>query len=340
MTTYEEDDSYMTWRLGKEPPLGEYRRLDMSKLPPYSLAPFRYTNCTAADFWNGDKKVRFRFKNIWNEETARQDVAKEYYDRESRKITRRTQTKTTKMRRPFCTYCRDRGFPLNDCKTHYTKSGPEFGATITCPELLKQQCARCGEQGHTPRYCKSQFWLKTDPREIVEPPKYMKDRFYTHMLEEQNIKDWQQPIPPALHAAFDAYQEKYVKTSRIWIEMTGDHTKYTNEYRLCMRFEPTNGYEYFDVRPRTDYESLVQNHYEWMRAIEFEPDEAELIREEEKSATTTTTTTTTNVAAAAANTNPTVVAPTQRKNGDGDLMISDIQNIIRKYVVVKKDTET
>lgn len=91
MTTYEEDESYITWCLEKELPLGEYRRLDMSKLPPYSLAPFRYTNC---NIWN--ERFRIRFKNVWNEETARQDAAKEYHDRDLQKITRRTQTKTTK----------------------------------------------------------------------------------------------------------------------------------------------------------------------------------------------------------------------------------------------------
>lgn len=116
--------------------------------------------------------------------------------------------------------------------------------------------------------------------------------------------------------------------------MTSDHTKYTNKYRLCMRFEPTKGYEYFDVHPRTEYESFVQNHYEWMRMIEFEPDEeTELICEEEQSATTTTT----NVATTTTNTTPTVVAPTQRKNGDGDITMGDIQNIIRKYVVVNPE---
>jgi hypothetical protein len=158
-----------------------------------------------------------------------------------------------------------RGFPLKECKTHYTKSGPEFGATITCPELLKEQCARCGEHGHTPTYCKSPCWVKTDPRTIVEPPKYVKDQFFKHMLEEKNIKDWQHPIPPALQSAFDEYQEKYVKTSRIWIEMTGDHKHYTNDFRLVMLIKGDE--DWFDIRDRTEYENRVQEHWEWMRSV-------------------------------------------------------------------------
>lgn len=260
MTLYKYDDTYMEWRL-QQPSLNNiYSPLDMSRLPPYRLV--RLMN---------DDKCRFRFNNVWDEETERKIAADKQAAQIARANTRETQTKSTKMRRPFCKFCMDRGFPLKQCKTHYTKSSPEFGATITCPELLKQQCGRCGEYGHTPTYCKSEFWLKTDPRKITTPPKNLKDHFYPFMINEENIKDWQQPIPPGFQEAFDAYQEKYVKTSRVWIEMTGDHTKYTNNYRLCCHFDPKNGYESFSVRPETHYEIFVQYHYKWMRIIDFEP---------------------------------------------------------------------
>lgn len=267
---FEHDPEYLEWRLTKQPPLNEYRRLDMSRLPPYRLACFKCKDQFVSST-RGLDKLRIWFKNVWNEETEKQRAADEAAAASARKININTQTKTRKMRRPFCKYCQHRGFPLKDCKTHYTKSGPEFGATITCPELLKQICARCGEKGHTPKYCKSEFWLKTDPLQIYPPAWH---EFTFSLSESHNIKIWQRPIPPAFQAAFDKYQEEEVKTSRIWIEMTGDHTKYTNKYRLCMRFEPSNGHEYFDVRPRTEYESMVQCHYEWMRTIDFEPDEA------------------------------------------------------------------
>lgn len=242
-------------------PEPKYRRLDMAKLPPYRLEKMSESELKASiPFY--DIFCPIRFKNIWNDEKEAKRAEDEKKAGLARTTTRRTQTKPTKMRRPFCTYCRDRGFPLKDCKTHYTKSGPEFGATITCPELLKQQCARCGEHGHTPTYCKSEFWLKTDPREIAEPPKYAKDLFYKHMLEEKNITDWQKPIPPALQKRHDEYEERSVKTSRIWIEMTGDHKHYTNDFRLVMLIE--NEDDSFQKKPRTEYENRVQEHWEMM----------------------------------------------------------------------------
>jgi hypothetical protein len=246
------------------PPEPKYRRLDMAKLPPYRMEKLTHDELKAAiPFW--DTFCPIRFKNVWDDEKEAKRAADEQKAYLARTETRKTQTKSRKMRRPFCKFCMHRGLPLDECKTHYTKSGPEFGATITCPELLKEQCARCGEHGHTPTYCKSQYWLKTDPREIVEPPKLVKDRFFKHMLEEKNIKDWQYPIPPALQSAFDEYQEKYVKPSRIWIEMTGDHKHYTNDFRLVMLIK--NEDDWFDCRERTEYENRVQAHWEMMRTV-------------------------------------------------------------------------
>jgi hypothetical protein len=89
------------------------------------------------------------------------------------------------------------------------------------------------------------------------------------MLEEREMKRWQRPIPPALQAAHDEYVERFVKPSRVWIEMTGDHTKYTDYYVLCQggpQFVP------FTMVPRTEYEIHVENHYKWMRTVQFEPD--------------------------------------------------------------------
>jgi hypothetical protein len=84
------------------------------------------------------------------------------------------------------------------------------------------------------------------------------------------MKHWQRPIPPALQAVHDAYVEQFVKPSRVWIEMTGDHTKYTDDYVLCQ-----GGPQFvsFSMVPRTDYEIYVENHYKWMRTVQFEPEE-------------------------------------------------------------------
>lgn len=241
----------------------EYKRLDMSRLPPKKLEPIN-RNIDRIDIWNP-----VRFKNVWNEEEHLAEEEKLKKERKSSTRSMSTQTKSTKMRRPFCKYCKHRGFPLKECKTHYTKSSPEFGAKITCPHLLKQQCGRCGEIGHTPSYCQSPHWLKTTHNMPGEKSGcgHFQD-FYSGMLEDDHIKHWQQPIPPALQAAYNEYEERYVKTSRVWIEMSGDHTKYTDNYILCMGGP---NFEWFENRPRTDYENYVQHHYEWMRTVQFEP---------------------------------------------------------------------
>jgi hypothetical protein len=88
-------------------------------------------------------------------------------------------------------------------------------------------------------------------------------------LENENeMIHWQKPIPPALQAGHDAFEDRFVKPSRIWIEMTGDHRQYTNDYMLC-----TGGPEFvsFDIIPKTVYEQFVEQHYRWMRSIQFVP---------------------------------------------------------------------
>jgi RNase P subunit RPR2 len=246
-------------------PEPKYRRLDMAKLPPYRLEKISEIELKAAiPFYNVFSPICF--KNIWNDEKEAKRAEDEKKADLARTVTSRTQTKPTKMRRPFCKFCQQHGLPLKDCKTHYTKSGPEFGSKITCPVLLQQQCSRCGEIGHTPKYCKSEHWLKTDPREISSyrsplsinwfPPSFLTDSY---------IPQWQKPIPPALQKRHEEYEEKYVKTSRIWIEMTGDHKHYTNDFRLVMLIEDEDSW--FEKKPRTEYEEMVQNHWELMRKV-------------------------------------------------------------------------
>jgi hypothetical protein len=244
-------------------PEPKYRRLDFAQLPPYRLEriPAAELKKTVPGWGFG---CPIRFKNVWDYEKEAQDAA----DKQKANLprTNRTQTKSTKMRRPFCKYCMQRGFPLKDCKSHYTKSGPEFGSKITCPALLQQQCARCGEIGHTPKYCKSEHWLNTDPCQVSsyrDPLSF--EWFNLGGLEDARIPFWQKPIPPALQKRHEEYEEKCVKSSRIWIEMTGDHKHYTNDFRIVMMVSKYD--DWFDVTPRTEYEDRVQNHYEWMRTV-------------------------------------------------------------------------
>jgi hypothetical protein len=47
--------------------------------------------------------------------------------------------------------------------------------------------------------------------------------------------------------------------------MTGDHKHYTNDFRIVMLVQSKD--DWFDIRPRTEYENKVQEHYEWMRTV-------------------------------------------------------------------------
>ena len=246
-------------------PQPKYRRLDMAQLPPYRLERISDSDLrkTIPGWGFG---CRIRFKNIWDHEKE----AKYAEDKQKSDLavpqTCRTQTKSTKMRRPFCKFCLQRKLPLKDCKTHYTKSGPEFGSKITCPVLLQQQCARCGDVGHTPKYCKSEYWLNTDPCQISSYRDPLSFEWFNLMdLEDMRIPFWQKPIPPALQKRHEEYEEKCVKPSRIWIEMTGDHKHYTNDFRIVMMVSKYD--DWFDITPRTEYENKVQQHYEWMRSV-------------------------------------------------------------------------
>jgi RNase P subunit RPR2 len=249
-------------------PEPKYRRLDFAKLPPFRLEriPAAELKKTIPGWGFG---CPIRFKNIWDHEKEAKDASDKEKTDMARTVTRRTQTKSTKMRRPFCKFCMQRKLPLKDCKTHFTKSGPEFGSKITCPVLLQQQCARCGEIGHTPKYCKSDEWLNTDPCQISsyrDPLSF--EWFNLESIADARIPFWQKPIPPALQKRHEEYEEKCVKPSRIWIEMTGDHKQYTNDFRIVMMVSKKD--DWFDITPRTEYEDRVQSHYEWMRTVQWD----------------------------------------------------------------------
>jgi hypothetical protein len=248
-----------------EVPEPKYRRLDMAKLPPYRLERLSQKERNEKYLFL-DLFSPIQYRNIWDDETEVKLAEDEQKAHLARPVTRMTQTKSRKMRRPFCTFCYQRRLPLKDCKTHYTKSGPEFGSEIICPVLLQQQCARCGEIGHTPKYCKSEDWLKTDPLEILPcRDQHSFNWFPFAFISDNYLPQWQKPIPPAFQKRHEEYEETHVKTSRIWIEMTGDHKHYTNDFRLVMLIEKED--DWFEKKPRTEYENRVQEHWEMMRKV-------------------------------------------------------------------------
>ena len=47
--------------------------------------------------------------------------------------------------------------------------------------------------------------------------------------------------------------------------MAGDHKHYTNDFRLVMLIEDEDSW--FEKKPRTEYEEMVQDHWELMRQV-------------------------------------------------------------------------
>ena len=164
-------------------------------------------------------------------------------------------TSNSIMKKPFCKFCYNRRRPSIEFKSHFTKTGPEFGAKIVCPLLLAQQCAKCGEIGHTPKMCTSKVWLCCDQN----LPEEQHDFCVSHL---ENPDRWQHPIPPALQTIHNEWVEKKVKTSRLWIIMDGDHTEFNYNFALCQ------GGKYwvpFEEKMHTEYELMVLSQYRWMR---------------------------------------------------------------------------
>lgn len=224
-------------------PRTHYRELNFSRLPNYECF------CNSNNSFG--KCICFGIPKKQQTETETDKTPK-------KKITATRMTQTKKpQKKTFCKFCYNRRRPASEYKSHFTKSGPEFGAKVVCPLLLQQQCARCGEIGHTPKMCKSEHYLRSDER-FPENPQYFE--FSLFALERPH--SWQHPIPPALQARHAAWVEENVKSSRVTIMMSGDHSRYTNDFYLS--YGGPNWIS-FSRKPKTEYERNVELHYNWMR---------------------------------------------------------------------------
>ena len=97
----------------------------------------------------------------------------------------------------FCKYCWDRGLSTEICFSHYVKDKKGRDGVIVCPELLKTQCMRCGEYGHTPRYCASATPLLT-----VDNPTGDAIHCIGDMFRVIRCYTWIEPIPEHLRADY------------------------------------------------------------------------------------------------------------------------------------------
>jgi hypothetical protein len=108
---------------------------------------------------------------------------------------------SSKKSKKFCKYCWDRGHSTEICFSHYVKDKKGRDGVIVCPELLKEQCMRCGEHGHTPRYCASATPLLT-----VDNPTGDAIRCAGNMLRLISHNKWIEPIPEHLRADYISWE--------------------------------------------------------------------------------------------------------------------------------------
>jgi len=59
----------------------------------------------------------------------------------------------TTKRTPFCKFCFDRKQSEEVYTSHFVKDQPGPNGKVTCPLLLAQQCANCGQHGHVTSRC-------------------------------------------------------------------------------------------------------------------------------------------------------------------------------------------
>jgi hypothetical protein len=225
-----------------------YKVLDFSALPQHYNCVCKKTDshCGFRCFCGG---IQPQTQEQVNAATSSQET-------KVQTISTGVQTKP-QMKKKFCTFCYNRRRPASEYKSHFIKSGPEFGAKVVCPLLLSQQCARCGEIGHTPKMCKSEEYLRGHDH-FPKDPKYFD--FDISCLSTPMY--WVRPIPPALQEIHKQYEDEFVKTSRVCIMMSGDHTQYTDDYYLC---EGGPNWVPYSVKPKTEYEKMVCLKYRWLR---------------------------------------------------------------------------
>ena len=112
-------------------------------------------------------------------------------------------TEKSLKNKKFCKYCWDRGLSKELCFSHYVKDNKGPSGVIVCPNLLAEQCMRCGEYGHTPRYCASLTPLLTLYNPTGDAAQCNMEMF--RMIYKET---WIEPIPAHLREQYDSWVER------------------------------------------------------------------------------------------------------------------------------------
>ena len=90
----------------------------------------------------------------------------------------------------ICSVCRDAGKTEKEYTSHFVRDKPGSDGKVVCPLLLSLNCRRCGNKGHTFKYCKVNTEKKTTkPEPVQEQPKPVQKKTGYAVLEESSDEE-------------------------------------------------------------------------------------------------------------------------------------------------------
>jgi hypothetical protein len=106
----------------------------------------------------------------------------------------------------ICSVCRDAGKTEKEYTSHFVRDKPGPDGKVVCPLLLSLNCRRCGNKGHTFKYCKVNTEKKTTkPEPVQEQPKPVQKKAGYAVLEESSDEEGDIKTP---RSSYTPVQEK------------------------------------------------------------------------------------------------------------------------------------
>jgi len=106
----------------------------------------------------------------------------------------------------ICSVCRDAGKTEKEYTSHFVRDKPGPDGKVVCPLLLSLNCRRCGNKGHTFKYCKVNTEKKTTkPEPVQEQPKPVQKKVGYAVLEESSDEEGDIKTP---RSSYTPVQEK------------------------------------------------------------------------------------------------------------------------------------